>query len=66
MANGTVLSVLMLAVLAMLGGAFMVWRQRGAVKQMWLMLVLALVMAANVAILLVPTGTGTTLAQQPR
>lgn len=64
MERGTVLSIMMLAVLAMIGGSYMVWRRRGASKQMWLMLVLALVIAANVAIWVVPSGDGTTLVQQ--
>ena len=59
MANGTVLSILMLAAIAMVLGASLLWRQRGASKQVWLMLVLAVVLAANVAIWVVPSQNGT-------
>ena len=64
MASGTVLSILMLAAIAMVLGAVYLWRQRGASKQVWLMLVLAIVLAANVAIWVVPSQEGTAPAQQ--
>ena len=51
--NDTVLSVLVLAAIAMVIGAIAWWR-RGMRKQAALMLALAAVMAANVAIWLVP------------
>ena len=60
MASGTVLSVLMLACIAMVLGAVYLWRRRGASKQVWLMLVLAVVFAVNVAIWVVPSPDGTT------
>ena len=64
MASGTVLSILMLAAIAMLLGAAYLWRQRGASKQVWLMLVLAVVLVANVAIWVVPSQNGTAPVQQ--
>lgn len=64
MASGTVLSILMLAAIAMLLGAVFLWRQRGASKQVWLMLVLAIVLIANVAIWVVPSQNGTAPVQQ--
>ena len=48
MASGTVLSIVMLAAMAMVVGAGFLWRRRGPSKQVWLMLVLAVVLAANV------------------
>ncbi len=54
----TVLSIMVLGCLAMVLGAFALWRRRGATRQVWLMLVLAVVLAGNVAIWLVPDGGG--------
>lgn len=54
----TVLSILMLAAIAMVAGAIMVWRKGGPRKQVILMLVLAAVMAANVAIWVWPGPDG--------
>ena len=59
MALNTILSVLMLGCVAMLLGAFALWRRRGPVRQVWLMLVLAAVLAANVAIWVTPGADGT-------
>lgn len=53
----TALSLMVLAIPALLAGAVFLWR-RGERRRPALMLVLALVMAANIAILLVPTGDG--------
>ena len=64
MASGTVLSILMLAAIAMLLGAVYLWRRRGASRQVWLMLVLAVVLAANVAIWVVPSPDGTAPVRQ--
>ncbi len=64
MALGTVLSILMLACLALLVGAVVLYRQRGLVKQVWLMAVLAVVLAFNVAIWVVPSENGTAPVQQ--
>ena len=64
MSSGTVLSILMLASMAMVLGAFVLWRRRGASRQVWLMLVLAAVLALNVAIWVVPSADGTAPVQQ--
>ena len=55
----TVLSILMLAALAMLAGAFWLWRRQGAIRQVWLMIVVALIMLLNVAIWTIPDKGGT-------
>jgi drug/metabolite transporter superfamily protein YnfA len=55
----TVLSIVMLAALALLAGAFWLWRRQGAIKQVWLMLLLACVMLINVAIWTIPDASGT-------
>ena len=60
---GTVLSVVMLAALALVAGAIYLWR-REARKQAGLMLVLAMVMIVNVLIWTVPDSAGTTLIEQ--
>jgi hypothetical protein len=60
---GTVLSVVMLAALALVAGAIYLWR-REARKQAGLMLVLAMVMIINVLIWTVPDSAGTTLVEQ--
>ena len=51
-----VLSVLMLAAFTLTGGAIALFRRGGAVKQAVLMLLLAAIMAANVAIWTMPTA----------
>lgn len=53
----TVLSIVALAALALLGGAVLAWRS-GLRKQAALMVVLALVMAANIAIVAAPDASG--------
>ena len=53
-----VLSIVMLAAFALLAGAFWLWRRLGMVKQVWLMILLAFIMFANVAIWLVPQKDG--------
>ncbi|TCD02269.1 hypothetical protein EYB45_09840 [Erythrobacteraceae bacterium CFH 75059] len=55
-----VLSLVMLAALALLGGAFVLWRRTGAVRQPLLMVLLAVVALVNVAIWTVPAADGTT------
>ena len=57
----TVLSILVLAAIAMLLGAAMMWR-KGDRKRAMLMLVLAAVIAVNVALWAVPDDSGQTLA----
>ena len=64
MASGTVLSIVMLAAIAMVVGAGLLWRRRGTSKQVWLMLVLAVVLAAIVAIWVVPSPDGTAPVKQ--
>ena len=54
---GTILSLMMLTVLALCGGAAFAWR-RGQRKQAGLMLVLAAVMAVNVGIWTLPDESG--------
>jgi L-alanine-DL-glutamate epimerase-like enolase superfamily enzyme len=57
---------MVLVVLALLGGAVFAWR-RGSRQQAALMLVLAAVMAANVAIWAIPGKDGSApLGQSPR
>lgn len=53
-----VLSILMLAVLALVAGAFVLWRRTGRTKQPLLMLLLALIALLNVAIWTVPSSDG--------
>ena len=55
----TVLSMLVLAAIAMVGGAIFLWRRGGAQKQVWLMLLAAVTMIANVLIWAVPDKDGT-------
>ena len=54
-----VLSVLVLTAIALAGGALFLWRRGGATKQVWLMLLLAVVMIANVLIWTIPDSSGT-------
>jgi hypothetical protein len=54
-----VLSIVMLAAVALLAGALFLWCRGGASKQVWLMLLLALVMIANVLIWTLPDASGT-------
>ena len=60
-AADTVLSLLVLACLAMLLGAYALWRRQRGGKQAALMLVLAAVIAANIAIWVVPGSGGKAL-----
>jgi ABC-type Co2+ transport system permease subunit len=64
---GTVLSLLMLAAIALLAGAVVLWRRTGERRKPLLMVLLAAVMLANIAIWTVPApGGGTLLDAQPR
>jgi hypothetical protein len=54
----TVLSVVVLAAIALVAGAIWQWRRGGMRKQVWLMLLLAVIMIANVLIWTIPNATG--------
>lgn len=54
----TALSLLVLAAMALVGGAFVLWRKGGSAKRIGLMLFLALVMIVNVGIWTVPDSSG--------
>ncbi len=53
-----VLSIVMLAALALLGGAFVLWRRTGQVRQPALMVLLAVIAVINVLIWTVPGAGG--------
>lgn len=53
-----VLSILMLAAIALLAGAFLLWRRTGNLKQPLLMVLLAVIAVVNVAIWTVPAADG--------
>ena len=55
----TVFSVVALTAIALIAGAIYLWRRQGASKQVWLMLVLAVIMVVNVLIWTVPDKDGT-------
>ena len=62
----TVLSIMVLAAIALVAGAIMLWRKGGARKQIALMLLLALVISLNVGIWTIPDASGEApLAQRP-
>ena len=54
----TALSLLVLAAIALVGGATFLWRRNGFNRQVQLMLILAVVMVANVAIWTLPDSGG--------
>ena len=58
LAMDTVLSIVVLAALLLVAGAFFLWRRGGSAKQVFLMIVLAVIMLANVAIWTVPDASG--------
>jgi EamA domain-containing membrane protein RarD len=60
MAN-LILSIATFAAILLLFGAWKRWRSEGAGKQMWLMIVAALVIFANIAIWVVPDDKGQSL-----
>lgn len=60
----TVLSILVLAAIAMLAGAWFAWRRGMPRKQIGLMVLLAVIMAINVAIWTVPDKGGTAPIEQ--
>ncbi|MDC8755146.1 hypothetical protein OIK40_10900 [Erythrobacter sp. sf7] len=53
-----VLSIVMLAALALLAGAFALWRRTGQLKQPALMVLLAVIAVLNVLIWTVPSKDG--------
>lgn len=59
---GTVMSIMVLAIIALLAGAVYLWRRGIYRKRALLMVLLAGVIAANVALWTVPVSTGETLA----
>lgn len=59
---GTVLSILMLAGIALLAGGLHLYVRKGERKRGFLMMIAAAVMFANVAIWVVPTPTGKSLS----
>lgn len=64
--SDTVLSLLALLFAALVLGAASVWRRRASPRQAILMLVLAAVVAANIAIWIMPGRAGKTLASEQR
>jgi hypothetical protein len=54
-----VLSIVMLAALALVAGAFVLWRRTGEVRNPALMVLLAGIAVANVLIWTLPTADGT-------
>ena len=54
----TVLSITVLAAIALFFGAFLLWRRTGNAKNSMLMVILALVALVNVAIWTVPAADG--------
>jgi len=53
-----VLSIVMLAALALAAGAFVLWRRTGQIKQPALMVLLAVIAVINVLIWTIPTAGG--------
>ena len=53
-----ILSIIMLAAIALLGGAFLLWRRTGEAKQPLLMVLLAAIAVVNVMIWTVPDASG--------
>ncbi len=53
-----VLSILVLAAAALVIGAAVLWRRGVRTKQVWLMLLLAAIVAGNLALWLVPYDSG--------
>ena len=60
----TALSLLVLTTLALVAGAGWLWRRGGSHKQVTLMLVLAAVLAFNIAMWTLPGNGGTSLADE--
>jgi hypothetical protein len=58
------LSLMVLAAIALVIGAVVLWRKGGSRKQIGLMLLLAVIMAVNVAIWTLPDASGKTPLKQ--
>jgi hypothetical protein len=58
------LSLLMLCSLGLIAGAIALWRRGGPMRKVWLMLLAAAVMLANVAIWIIPTTDGSSPMEQ--
>jgi len=56
--DDVVLSLLMLVAIGLIAGALWKWRHSGPDRNVWLMLVLAAVVLANVAIWVIPDSKG--------
>ena len=54
----TVLSILVLAAIALVIGAAALWRRGGQARQVWLMLLLAAIIVGNILIWTVPDSAG--------
>lgn len=63
MSADIVLSLLALLFLALVLGAAVVWRRQGSGKQVILMMVLAAVIAANIALWVTPGSSGKALVE---
>ena len=61
---GAVLALVMLAAIALVIGAFVLWRRTGEAKQPALMVLLAVIAVANVLIWTVPDGSGVAPIEQ--
>ncbi len=61
-----ILSIAMLSAFLLLFGALRIWRRGGMAKPVWLMVVAALVILANVAIWTVPDNQGNSLVDNKR
>ena len=60
----TIISIMVLAVMALVAGAIYLWRRGAARLQIVLMLVVALVIVANIVIWAVPIGDSAPIMQQ--
>ena len=60
----TIISIMMLAAIALVAGAISLWRRGAARLQIALMLVVALVIVANILIWTLPVGDNAPLTQQ--
>jgi uncharacterized membrane protein len=66
MSSAFILSIVMLAAIALTIGAFALWRRGGPRLQVALMLLLAMIMVGNVLLWVLPGDRGTSLADAER